>query len=96
MTVIFFANSTGTYPHIFYNFIYFSFRSFFLDTDSLGKSRAEVATRILLELNPDVRGDFVDESVEQLLNNSPDFFENFTVVYAVSLPERYFHFFYTI
>jgi NEDD8-activating enzyme E1 regulatory subunit len=43
---------------------------------------------MLLELNPDVRGDFVDESVEQLLNNSPDFFDNFTVVYAVSLPER--------
>jgi NEDD8-activating enzyme E1 regulatory subunit len=44
---------------------------------------------MLLELNPDVRGAYVDESVEQLLNNSPDFFSNFTVVYAVSLPERH-------
>ncbi|KAF4517774.1 hypothetical protein B566_EDAN002979 [Ephemera danica] len=62
--------------------------NFFLDAESLGKSRAEVATHMLLELNPDVRGDFVDESVEQILNNSPDFFDVFTVVYAVSLPER--------
>jgi hypothetical protein len=54
----------------------------------VGKSRAEIATKVLLELNSDVRGDYVDESVEQLLNNSPDFFSNFTVVYAVSLPER--------
>ncbi|CAB3370705.1 Hypothetical predicted protein [Cloeon dipterum] len=62
--------------------------NFFLDSDSVGKSRAEIATKLLMELNSDVRGDFVDESVEQLLNNSPDFFDNFTVVYAVSLPER--------
>ncbi|XP_059477620.1 NEDD8-activating enzyme E1 regulatory subunit [Neocloeon triangulifer] len=62
--------------------------NFLLEQDSVGKSRAEVATKMLLELNNDVRGDFVDESVEQLLNNSPDFFDNFTVVYAVSLPER--------
>lgn len=63
--------------------------SFFLEPDSIGKSRAEVATKMLLELNPDVRGAYVDETVEQLLNNSPDFFSNFTVVYAVSLPERH-------
>lgn len=71
------------FPHDFHYF------SFFLEPDSIGKSRAEVATKMLLELNHDVRGDYVDETVEQLLNNSPDFFSNFTVVYAVSLPERY-------
>lgn len=62
--------------------------SFFLDSESCGKSRAEVATQLLLELNSDVRGDYVDESVDQLLENNPDFFNNFTVVIATSLNER--------
>lgn len=62
--------------------------SFFLDVESCGKSRAQVATQLLLELNPDVRGDYVDENVDQLLENSPDFFNNFTVVIGTSLIER--------
>ena len=62
--------------------------SFFLDSDSCGKSRAEVATQLLLELNADVRGDYVDENIDQLLENSPDFFNNFTVVIGTSLTER--------
>lgn len=65
------------------------FISFFLDVDSCGKSRAQVATQLLLELNPDVRGDYVDEDVEQLLENSADFFNCFTVVIGSSLSERY-------
>lgn len=62
--------------------------NFFLEADSVGKSRAQVATRMLLELNPDVRGDYIDEEPEQILDNSPDFFNNFTVVVATSLTER--------
>nr|CAD7442558.1 unnamed protein product [Timema bartmani] len=62
--------------------------NFFLDGDSCSKSRAQAATQLLLELNPDVRGDYVDESIEQLLENSPDFFNNFTVVVGTSLTER--------
>lgn len=66
-------------------FLYFSF---FLENDSLGSSRAQVATQVLLELNPDVRGDYIDESVEHLLAHSPDFFNSFTLVIATSLPEK--------
>jgi amyloid beta precursor protein binding protein 1 len=62
--------------------------SFFLDAESYGKSRAQVATQLLLELNPDVRGDYVDENIDQLLENSPDFFSNFTVIIGTSLTER--------
>ena len=39
------------------------FCSFFLDKDSIGKSRAQVATEFLLELNEDVNGDFVEEVI---------------------------------
>jgi amyloid beta precursor protein binding protein 1 len=62
--------------------------NFFLDAESCGKSRAQVATQLLLELNPDVRGDYVDENLGQLLENSPDFFNNFTVVIGTSMTER--------
>lgn len=62
--------------------------NFFLEADSIGKSRAQVATQMLLELNPDVRGDYIDEEPQQILYNSPDFFNNFTVVVATSLTEK--------
>ena len=32
--------------------------NFFLDEDSLGKSRAQRCTELLLELNPEVQGDW--------------------------------------
>ncbi|XP_012250154.1 NEDD8-activating enzyme E1 regulatory subunit isoform X3 [Bombus impatiens] len=56
--------------------------------DCIGKSRAQVATQMLLELNSDVRGDYIDEELEEILCNSPDFFNNFTVVVATSLVEK--------
>ncbi|XP_076673958.1 nedd8-activating enzyme E1 regulatory subunit APP-BP1 isoform X1 [Andrena cerasifolii] len=62
--------------------------NFFLEADSVGKSRAQVAMQMLLELNSDVRGDYIDEEPEQILYNSPDFFNNFTVVVATSLAEK--------
>ena len=62
--------------------------NFFLDKDSLGQSRGSVATRFLLELNPEVRGDCVDESPEQVLNNRPDFFSNFHLVIATEIGEK--------
>lgn len=43
---------------------------------------------MLLELNPDVTGDYIDEEPEEILSNSPDFFNNFTVVVATALTEK--------
>lgn len=61
--------------------------NFFFDEESIGKSKVEVATRLLLELNPDVHGDFIDESVHQILENNPSFFNYFTVVVGIALTE---------
>lgn len=36
--------------------------NFFLDEDSLGKSRAQACTELLLELNPEVQGDWAPKS----------------------------------
>lgn len=61
--------------------------NFFLDVDSIGKSRAEVATQLLLELNPDCQGDFVDENPQVLMGNDPNFFQSFSMVITTNLPE---------
>ncbi|XP_066256113.1 nedd8-activating enzyme E1 regulatory subunit [Euwallacea similis] len=62
--------------------------NFFLENDSLGLSRAQVATQSLLELNPDVRGDYIDESAEHIISNTQHFFKNFDVVIATALSEK--------
>lgn len=62
--------------------------NFFLDPDSVGKSRAQVATQMLLELNRDVRGDFIYENPEEILHNNPDFFNCFTIVVATAVSEK--------
>lgn len=62
--------------------------SFFLSSESCGKSRAEVATQLLLELNPDVHGDYVDEDIGQVLENNPEFIASFSVVVATELKEQ--------
>lgn len=62
--------------------------NFFLDETSVGKPRAQIATELLQELNPDVSGDFVDENADDLLDNSPEFFNKFTIVVATGLSEK--------
>ncbi|KAL1425835.1 hypothetical protein MTO96_018818 [Rhipicephalus appendiculatus] len=62
--------------------------NFFLDSDSIGKPRAEAATRLLVELNPDVQGDFVEETPENLLEHNPAYFSNFSAVIATGLEEK--------
>ena len=42
--------------------------NFFLDETSLGKSRAEQTCNFLKELNPDVAGNFLSESLESFIN----------------------------
>lgn len=67
---------------------YIFYFSFFLDIDSLSKPRAQIATQLLVELNPDVKGDYVDEPIEELLKNNPNFFSSFSVVITTALNER--------
>ncbi|XP_041376765.1 NEDD8-activating enzyme E1 regulatory subunit-like [Gigantopelta aegis] len=62
--------------------------NFFLSKESLGKSRAQVATDLLSELNEDVTGDFVEESPEKLLETNRDVFTSFSIVVATDVCER--------
>ena len=48
-----------------------------------------MATQLLMELNADVKGDYIEETCDQLLSNNPDFFCTFSVVIATGLTEKY-------
>lgn len=62
--------------------------NFFLESSSIGQSRATEAVRLLLELNPAVQGYAVPDSPDQLLKEHPDFFHTFTVVIATAISEK--------
>lgn len=62
--------------------------SFFLDANSVGLSRAKCCMQLLQEMNPDVSSDYLDESIETLLENNPEFFSAFKIVIASSLKEK--------
>ncbi|XP_067905163.1 NEDD8-activating enzyme E1 regulatory subunit [Heterodontus francisci] len=62
--------------------------NFFLTKNSIGKNRAQAATELLQELNSDVSGNFMEESLEQLLENDPTFFLRFNMVIATQLSEN--------
>lgn len=44
--------------------------------------------QLLQEMNPDVCSDYLDESVDSILSNNPEFFYTFKVVIATSLKEK--------
>ena len=60
--------------------------NFFVSGKYLGESRSECVARLLQRLN-DVKGDYIEEDIEDILNANPTFFSQFTVVIATSLPE---------
>ena len=45
-----------------------------------------------MELNVDVKGDYIEDTCDQLLLNNPEFFGSFSVVIATGLTEKYFFF----
>ncbi|KAF4337693.1 amyloid beta binding 1 [Fusarium beomiforme] len=64
--------------------------NFFVDDSWLGKSRAEACTNFLLELNPEVQGEWYPQNqgesfrLDHFLSNSPTFT---MILYALPLPE---------
>ncbi|KAE8356338.1 hypothetical protein BDV28DRAFT_110061 [Aspergillus coremiiformis] len=54
--------------------------NFFLEEQSLGKSRAAETCRLLKELNPDVEGNFQSKPIAELLKKDPDFLPQYRLV----------------
>jgi amyloid beta precursor protein binding protein 1 len=61
--------------------------NFFVEGEALGTSRADCCTRLLKELNPDVKGSFVAEPVAKVVNERPEFLHQFQVVIGCRLDE---------
>ena len=59
-----------------------------MDSSSIGLSRAKCCTQLLQELNPDVSGDYVDENIDSVLQNNPEFFKSFSIVVASKIKEK--------
>ncbi|KAL9000123.1 MAG: hypothetical protein Q9169_001198 [Polycauliona sp. 2 TL-2023] len=58
--------------------------NFFLTDDSLGKSRAEETCKYLTELNPDVNGYPVQESLNDFLEKGPNVLDKYNLVVFVA------------
>lgn len=56
--------------------------NFFLDTDSLGQSRAQAVCQLLNELNKESKGTWRDEQVSQLVHANLGYFDQFSLVVA--------------
>ena len=61
--------------------------NFFLNEANIGQLRGQTAKDLLLELNPEVRGDFIDKPIRQFLQDQPDYFRSFNLVIATDVGE---------
>ncbi|KAL7056626.1 hypothetical protein AAHC03_021015 [Spirometra sp. Aus1] len=61
--------------------------NFFVTKAYLGKPRAQAVTELISELNQDVKGAFVVETLDELLDNDPGFFLNFSVIVYTDVRE---------
>uniref|UniRef100_A0A0X3PUH9 NEDD8-activating enzyme E1 regulatory subunit n=1 Tax=Schistocephalus solidus TaxID=70667 RepID=A0A0X3PUH9_SCHSO len=61
--------------------------NFFVTKAYLGKPRAQAVTELISELNQGVKGAFVVETVDELLDNDPGFFLNFSVIVYTDVRE---------
>lgn len=62
--------------------------NFFMSHEDINKSKSQVAVRYLKEMNSEVKGYFIDENFEVLLDLDPKFFSKFAVVVACDLHEK--------
>lgn len=62
--------------------------NFFVEKEHVGKPRAAVTCELLLEMNPDVKGDFDTSKPATLIAQNPGYFSNFSLVIASQLDIR--------
>lgn len=62
--------------------------NFYVDKESIGASKSECCMRLLQELNPDVNGDYLDESIDSLVETRSEYFQSFDVVIASNIKEN--------
>ena len=60
--------------------------NFFVDPSYLGQPRSKAALELLLEMNDDVKGTYIQRSITDIIQETPEYFHNFTLVIATQLP----------
>ncbi|KAL4116902.1 hypothetical protein PRIC2_012354 [Phytophthora ramorum] len=61
--------------------------NFFVTADAVGQSRAETVAKLLLEMNADVAGSARHASIQQVLQDEPQYLNQFDLVLATQLAE---------
>ncbi|KAK6544781.1 hypothetical protein TWF694_001464 [Orbilia ellipsospora] len=56
--------------------------NFFLDDSCIGLSRAQKTCELLCELNPDVKGNFINDNIENIIKSTPEKLKEYTIVLA--------------
>ena len=59
--------------------------NFFVDAEDVGKLRGEIVLKNLLELNPDVKGNFINKNAKDYLNDENNDFKSFTLLIGTNL-----------
>jgi len=59
--------------------------NFFVDAADVGKIRGEIVLKNLLELNPDVKGNFINKSVKDYLNDEKNDYKSFNILIGTNL-----------
>ena len=62
--------------------------NFFVDADDIGKLRSEIVLKNLLELNPDVKGNFIDKSSKEFLDDTNNDLGKYDIVIAANLKKE--------
>ena len=62
--------------------------NFFVDADDIGKLRGEIVLKNLLELNPDVKGNFIEKCSKEYLDDANNDLSQYDIVIAANLKKE--------
>ena len=62
--------------------------NFFVDADDIGKLRGEIVLKNLLELNPDVKGNFIEKCSKEYLDDANNDLSKYDIVIAANLKKE--------
>lgn len=62
--------------------------NFFVDLDDIGKSRGEIVLKNLLELNPDVKGNYIEKTVNEFLDDKNNDINKYDIIIAANLKKE--------
>jgi amyloid beta precursor protein binding protein 1 len=63
--------------------------NFFVEPSSFGKSRADVVKELLCEMNPDVIGFAINDTLKNVMNADSSFLSKFSLIISGSYPSMY-------